>query len=64
MITQEEMWALSALTGLTNNAQIESQRLLAARQAMIKLLEDKYRTVFNQQTGEFQPKSEETSKGK
>jgi len=56
MITQEEQWALNVLTQATVNAQAELQRLVAARNSNIKLLEDKYNAVFNQQTGQFEPK--------
>jgi len=56
MITQEELWALNVLTAAATNAQAELQRLVAARQSHIKLLEDKYRATFNEQTGQFIPK--------
>ena len=62
MITQEEQWALNVLTQAAVNAQAELQRLVAAHKAYIKLLEDKYKAVFNQQTGQFKPKPKEKGK--
>ena len=56
MIAQEELWALNALTAVTTNAQAELERVVAARQAIIKLLEEKYKSIFNEQTGQFEPK--------
>ena len=58
MITQEELWALNALTAVATNAQAELERVVAARQAIIKLLEEKYKSTFNEQTGQFKPEQE------
>ena len=62
MITQEEQWALNVLTQSALNAQAEMQRLVAAHKAYVKLLEDKYDAVFNQQAGQFEPKPKEEVK--
>ena len=58
MITQEELWALNVLTAVTTNAQAELERVVAARQAIIKLLEDKYNSTFDEQLGQFKPEQE------
>jgi len=58
MIAQEELWALNALTAVTTNAQAELERVVAARQAIIKLLEDKYNSTFDEQLGQFKPEQE------
>jgi len=60
MITQEEQWALNVLTQAAVNAQAELQRLVAARNSSIKLLEAKYDATFDQQTGQFEPKPGES----
>ena len=64
MITQEELWALNVLTATTSNAQAELQRMIAARQAHVKLLEGKYNAIFNEQTGQFEPKAKSDTKDK
>lgn len=56
MITQEESWALSILTTTAINAQAELQRVISARDAYIKLLEKKYKAIFNPTSGEFKEK--------
>ena len=56
---QEELWALNVLTNSAQNAQNELQRTIAARQAYIKLLEDKYKATFDQTTGQFIEKAEQ-----
>lgn len=53
MISQEETWALSILTATAQNQQAELQRVMAARESYIKLLEDKYKATFDPQTGQF-----------
>ena len=58
-ISQEEQWALNILTQAAVNAQAELQRLVAARNSNIKLLEDKYNATFNQQTGQLNEKPKE-----
>lgn len=62
MIDQEEQWALNVLAQAAVNAQAELQRLIAARNSNIKLLEAKYNAVFNQQTEQFEPKPKEKDK--
>jgi hypothetical protein len=56
MVTQEELWALNVLTQTASNVQTELQRLIAARQSIIKLLEDKYEATFNEKMGQFTEK--------
>ena len=58
MIAQEELWALNVLTAAATNAQAELERVVAARQAIIKLLEDKYNSTFDEQLGQFKPEQE------
>ena len=52
-ITQEETNALEILTNSAKQADSELQRQLAARQALIKLLEGKYKATFDEKTGQF-----------
>ena len=59
MITQEEQWALNVLTQAAVNAQAELQRLVAARNSNIKLLEEKYKANFNTSASQFEPREEE-----
>ena len=54
MITDSETWALSLITSSASNTQTELNRILAARAALITLLEDKYKAKFNTVTGEFE----------
>ena len=54
MITQGETWALQVLTNSVNAANAEAQRQLAGRQAVIVLLEQKYKAKFDEKTGSFE----------
>jgi len=53
-----ELWALGALTASANNAQQELQRLIAARNELIKLLEERHNATFDANTGQFKKKEE------
>ena len=55
-MNQEETWALNIITAQTVNAQSELQRCIAARDSLIKLLEKKYKTIYNPETAKFEPK--------
>ena len=55
-VTQEELWAFNGLNGLAQNTRVELDRQIAARDALIKLLEQKYDAVFDVKTGTFNPK--------
>ena len=56
-ITPEELWVLNVLSSTQANALGELQRCLSAREAYIKLLEDKYKAEFNAATGTFEPRA-------
>lgn len=56
--TQEEIWAFNILNANTQKVQEELQRCIAAQQSYIKLLEKKYKAVFNPQTGTLESKKE------
>lgn len=58
-ITQEEVWGFNILDGQVRSNMIETQRSQAARDAFIKLLERKYKAIFNQETGTLEPKRKE-----
>ena len=55
-ISQEEMWAFNILDGQVRSNMAEAQRSQAARDSFIKLLERKYKAVFNQETGKLEKK--------
>ena len=63
-LTQEEMNAINLLGAQAQQAQTQLQQIQAAQMSVIKLLEAKYDAVFNQQTGQFEPKSEELAEKK
>ena len=52
-LTPEEVWAFNGLNGLAQNTRAELDRQIAARDALIKLLEQKYDAVFDVKTGTF-----------
>lgn len=54
-LTQEEIWAFNVLNSSAQNAQAELQRAIAARDAYIKLLENKYEATFDPQSEQFKP---------
>ena len=58
-ISQEELWAFNILNNQVQNVQQELQKDVAARVSYIKLLERKYKAIFNQQTGQLEPKVKE-----
>ena len=58
MITQEELWAFNILNNQVQNVQAELQKDIAARDSFIKLLEKKYKAVFNPEKGQLEPKKE------
>jgi len=55
-ISQEELWGFNVLDGQVRNIMTETQRLQAARDAYIKLLELKYNATFDPKTGTFEEK--------
>lgn len=55
-LTQEEIWASTILNNTVLNTQAELQRAMAARDAYIKLLENKYNAVFDMETGQLKPR--------
>jgi len=55
-ITEAEVWALNLLTGSIANAEAELGRLVAARNAYVALLENKYGANYNPLTGELTPR--------
>ena len=57
MITPDETKALEILTLTVRQLDAELQRQMAARASVIALLEAKYDSVFNEQTGIFTPKA-------
>lgn len=63
-ITKEEAWASNSLNIAIKETQAELQRAVAARDAFIALLENKYNAVFNTTTGRLEPKPKEEPKGK
>jgi len=58
-LTQEEMWAFNILNNQVTSVQSELQKDIAARDSLIKLLENKYDAVFNPQNGQLEPKPKE-----
>ena len=58
-LTQEELNAINLLGAQAQQAQAQLQQIQAAQMSVIKLLEVKYDAVFNQQTGQFEPKIQE-----
>jgi len=58
-LTKEEIWASNILNGQINNAQAELQRVAAARNAFIKLLEIKYNAVFDPKSNKLVEKSKQ-----
>jgi len=58
-LTQEEVWTFNILEGSAKNAQAELQRMVAARDSYIALLEGKYNATFDPKTGELEPKTKE-----
>lgn len=51
-----EVWAFNVLNSSVNNTKAELDRAIAARDAYIRLLESKYDAVFDQATGQLNPK--------
>jgi len=61
-LTQDETNAINLLGAQAQQAQTQLQQIQAAQLSVIKLLEDKYNAVLNQQTGTFEPKPKEKDK--
>jgi len=61
-IIQEEAWAFNIIQSNLTNAQAEMQRLIAARDAFIKLLETKYDLKFDPIRGELVSKEKKDEK--
>lgn len=59
-LTNSEIWAFNVLSSSVQNAQQELQRAIAARDAYIKLLENKYEAEFDMSTGQLKPKGKES----
>ena len=55
-LTKEEIWASSILNSQISNTQAELQRAIAAKDAYIKLLENKYDAVFDSKSGVLKEK--------
>ena len=55
-LTQEEIWASNILKNQIESNKAELQRTLAAQDAFIKLLEQKYNATFNPTSGLLEPK--------
>jgi len=58
-LKQEDIWAFNIINTSTKNAQDELNRILAARDSFIKMLEQKYNADFDAQTGQFNKKKVE-----
>jgi len=63
-ITKEEAWASNSLNIAIKETQAELKRAVAARDAFIALLENKYEATFNLTTLKLEPKPKEEPKGK
>lgn len=57
-LTEEEVNLVGLIAIQIKNSEDGLKRQLSARGALIKLLETKYDAVFNQATGELEPKKE------
>lgn len=64
MITlkHEEVYAFNILEGSAKNTQAELQRVIAARDSYISLLELKYNATFDPKTGQLNPKEKDKAK--
>ncbi|MBA7634579.1 hypothetical protein ES703_42168 [subsurface metagenome] len=62
-ITKEEAWASNSLNIAIKETQAELQRAVAARDAFMALLENKYNAKFNPATSRLEPKPKEEPKG-
>ena len=62
-ITKEEAWASNSLNIAIKETQAELQRAVAARDAFMALLENKYNAKLNLATGRLEPKPKEEPKG-
>ena len=60
MPTQDEINALIILTQKATEIDTELKKSLKARESYIKLVEAKYNMTFNEQTGIFTAKTEES----
>jgi len=57
-LTQEEVWVSNILNNSIQQMQAELQRNVAAQSAFIKLLENKYKAMFDPESGQLKPKKE------
>lgn len=57
-LAQEEIWTFNILNASAVTAQAELQRVVAARNNYVKLMEGKYNTNFDAATGEFVPRQD------
>ena len=53
-LEQEETWIFNMLNGVITTTQSELQRQMEARNAYIKLLENKYGANFDPKTGQLE----------
>ncbi len=54
-LTQEELNAINLLGAQAQQAQTQLTQIQAAQMSVIKLLEKKYKAIFNKETGQFEP---------
>ena len=59
-VTQEEVYAFNVINGVVKGSQEELNRQVAARGALVKLLEDKYEAVLVD--GIFKPREKPKAK--
>jgi len=55
-LTQEEVYTFNIISNQITNIQAEMQRLIAAKDSYISLLEGKYNATFNKETGKLEEK--------
>lgn len=55
-LTEQELWAFNLLNSSATNTQAELNRMVAARDAFVKLLEIKYDATFDPSTGRLETK--------
>ncbi len=59
--TQQELWGLNQLNQDAQNLQVQLQRIKEAQWAFIGLLETKYNAVFDEKSGQLNPKKEKSN---
>ena len=55
-LTQEEVSAINIIAAQAQNLQVQLNQTLAAQQAVVALLEKKYKAKFNPETGQLEKK--------